>query len=97
VDPTGAFFSGAFGAAVGQFLTLLRFHNKTVKTWPKYMREKAYWIIAGVYVLIGAGWATLYATGGWKFNAVLAAHVGLTWPVLVERAADESVPEVKVD
>ena len=95
VDAAPAFFCGAFGAAVGQFISLLRFHKRTVRTWPKYMRERAYWLIAIVYIAIGAGWAALYAASGWNLNAVLAAHVGLTWPILVERMADEALPDLK--
>jgi len=79
------------GCLGGVFNELLHWWNLRDKPeLPEYVRSPKYWIITLLMVLVGGAVAWLYF--GQEANSLIALHVGISAPLIVQKLA-ASVPE----
>jgi len=62
--------------------------NDDRKRWRRDAHQRAFWLFAFVFILIGGATAYTHGYGGSaRLTPFLAMNVGFTWPLLLRRGA----------
>lgn len=74
------------GVCGGCLLELLHWHAlRKDGAWPAYSRSVGYWVLIALMALAGGGLALLYF--GARAEALVALHVGLSAPLILQKLA----------
>jgi hypothetical protein len=84
------FLVGCAGGAISEVLHWWNLRQKS--NFPKYASSPKYWILTISMILVGGLVAWLYF--GQKAEGIVAAHVGLSAPLILQKMT-VSVPDVK--
>ena len=89
----GGFAVFLVGCAGGVVSEILHWWNLRYKpNFPKYAGTPKYWVLTILMILVGGLIAWLYF--GQKAESIVAAHVGLSAPLILQKMT-VSVPDVK--
>lgn len=80
------FLFGLVGGLLPEIYALYNIRHTWQKTKPGWVTSIFYWCITIAMVCLGGGTAALYSYIGVKLNALMAIHLGLATPVLIQTA-----------
>ena len=77
------FIGGFVGGSFSELLDWWKLRKCPPDKLPLYRRYRYYWCITILMWLAGGGWAVLYGTH--QVNAILAVHIGISAPLIIEK------------
>ncbi|PHQ24589.1 hypothetical protein CLH62_17010 [Marinobacter guineae] len=80
---------GVIGGALPEFYAIYRIRHYKKESRPLWLSSGFYWITTIFMVALGGGTAFLYHHIGVKINPMMAIHLGLATPVLIQTAIKE--------
>ncbi|WP_010322162.1 hypothetical protein [Marinobacterium stanieri] len=83
------FLFGVAGGVLPEFYVFYTLRHTWLKEKPSWVKSPFYWLMTFVMVLLGGGTAALYSYLGIKLNALMAMHLGIATPVLIQTALKE--------
>lgn len=83
------FMFGVAGGVLPEVYALYNLRHSWFSEKPSWVKSPFYWMITLVMIVLGGGTAALYAYVGMKLNALMAIHLGLATPVLIQTALKE--------
>ena len=86
------FLLGAFGGFLGEFVGIFKLRREAVAKWPDFLKWWSYWILTIVMIIVGGLVVVGYLVSGPMLNILLAAQVGMTTPLFLERLLGQIPP-----
>nr|WP_320125377.1 hypothetical protein [uncultured Shewanella sp.] len=83
------FIFGVAGGVLPEVYALYNLRHSWLNEKPSWVKSKFYWLITLAMIALGGGTAALYSYIGIKLNALMAIHLGLATPVLIQTALKE--------
>lgn len=80
------FLFGLAGGAIPEIYALYNLRHTWDSKKPSWVTSPFYWIITIAMVFLSGGTAALYSFVGVKLNALMAIHLGIATPVLIQTA-----------
>ncbi len=91
------FFWGVFGGVGVEIVGVFAIRHNKPEDFPHWVKSPAYYIIAGIMVLFGGGFALAYALSSVNMNPILAVQIGASTPLLLRRLGDFRGKEQPLD
>ncbi len=85
-----AFGLGIVGGAIPEVFALYNLRYSWHKEQPTWVKSGFYWIVTVTMVLLGGGTAALYVYMNVSITALMAIHLGISTPVLIQTALKEN-------
>lgn len=83
------FLFGMAGGLLPEVYALYNLRHNWLNEKPSWVKSYFYWIVTTAMIILGGCTAALYAYVGIKLNALMAIHLGLATPVLIQTALKE--------
>jgi hypothetical protein len=83
------FLFGLAGGLLPEVYALYNIRHSWLSDKPSWVKSYFYWLITFAMIFLGGCTAALYSYIGIKLNALMAIHLGLATPVLIQTALKE--------
>ncbi len=84
------FAYGVIGGVIPEVYALYCIRRVWPKEKPSWVKSKFYWFITGLMICLSGGTAYLYYSMNVQLNVLMAIHLGISTPVLIQTAVKES-------